>query len=190
MNGISYEVSIFCSTHFYHPIANFPCEIKYNNNFKNVYPWIHYHDHIELFKIATLKKIYRRWLATSNDYFDCSGYIERIHPLHLRYRNVFCCYTILMDVFPWPPNQFDTSMGLFAIIGWSGSLFSKIGWLSQCFRLEFIHSCITCLLTPAKFSRSVSVICYSFHLCISRSSIECLFQLLNFLKPSFPCHHQ
>ena len=108
MNGTSYEVSIFCSTHFYHPIANFPCEIKYNNKFKNVYPWIHYHDHIELFKIATLKKISRRRLATSNDYFDCSGYIERIHPLHLRYRNMFCCYTILMDVFPWPPNQFDT----------------------------------------------------------------------------------
>ena len=105
MNGTSYEVSIFCSTHFYHPIANFPCEIKYNNKFKNVYPWIHYHNHIELFKIATLKRISRRRLATSNDYFGCSGYIERIHPLHLRYRNMFCCYTILMDVFPWPPNQ-------------------------------------------------------------------------------------
>ena len=45
MNGTLYEVSIFCSTHFYHLLflANFPCEIKkinnkYNKKFKNFYP--------------------------------------------------------------------------------------------------------------------------------------------------------
>ena len=45
MNGTSYEVSIFRSTHFYHLLflANFPCEIKkinnkYNKKFKNFYP--------------------------------------------------------------------------------------------------------------------------------------------------------
>ena len=34
MNGTSYEVSIFCSTHFYHFLflANFLCEIKKINN--------------------------------------------------------------------------------------------------------------------------------------------------------------
>ena len=163
MNGTSHEVSIFCSTHFYHllVLANFPCEIKeinkYNNKLKNFYPWIHYHDHIEL------HLEFQHWTKFFGDDLlllmilltavALKRYIERIHPLPLRYRNTFCCYTLLTDVFPWSPNQFDTSMGLFAIIGWSGSLFSKIGWLSQCFRLEFIHSCITCLLTPAKLSR-------------------------------------
>ena len=45
MNGTSYEVSIFCSTHFYHLLfsADFPCEVKkinnkYNNKLKNFYP--------------------------------------------------------------------------------------------------------------------------------------------------------
>ena len=45
MSHTSYEVSIFCSTDFYHLLFldNFPCEIekvnnKYNNKFKNFYP--------------------------------------------------------------------------------------------------------------------------------------------------------
>ena len=51
MNGASYEVSIFCSTHFNHLLilANFPCEIKKINNkdnrkLKNFYPLILYND--------------------------------------------------------------------------------------------------------------------------------------------------
>ena len=58
MNGTSYEVSIFCSTHFYHLLflTNFPGKIKkvnykYNNKFKNLYPWIHYHDDLLLLMI-------------------------------------------------------------------------------------------------------------------------------------------
>ena len=60
--GTSYEVSIFCSTHFYHLLflTNFPGKIKkvnykYNNKF------------IPLNSLA-------RWLATSNDFFDCNDF--------------------------------------------------------------------------------------------------------------------
>ena len=118
MNGTSHEVSIFCSTHFYHllVLANFPCEIKeinkYNNKLKNFYPWIHYHDHIELHlefqhwrKFLGDDVLFLMILLTA---VALKRYIERIHPLHLRYRNMFCCYTLLMDVFPRSPNQSDT----------------------------------------------------------------------------------
>ena len=113
-----YFASIFCSTHFYHLLllANFPCEIKkvnkYKNKLKNFYLWIHYHDHIEL------HLEFQHWRKFLGDDLllliillttvALKRYIGRIHPLHLRYKNTFCCYALLMDVFPWSPNQFGT----------------------------------------------------------------------------------
>ena len=117
MDGTSYKVSLFCSTHFYHLLflANFPCEIKSinnNNKFNNFYPWIHYHDHIELhLEFQHWRRFLGDDLLLLMILFTAVAlkrYIERIHPLHLRYGNMFCCYTLLMDVFPWSPNQSDT----------------------------------------------------------------------------------
>ena len=118
VNNTSHEVSIFCSTRFYHllVLANFSCEIKqinkYNNKLKNFSPWIHYDDHIELHlefqhwrKFLGDDVLFLMILLTA---VALKRYIERIYPLHLRYRNTFCCYTLLMDVFPLSPNQFDT----------------------------------------------------------------------------------
>ena len=118
MNGTSHEVSIFWSTHFYNVLVlmNFPYEIKkinkYSNKLKNFYPWIHYHDHIELhLEFQHWRRFLGDDLLLLMILFTAVAlkrYIERIHPLHLRYGNMFCCYTLLMDVFPWSPNQSDT----------------------------------------------------------------------------------
>ena len=126
------------------------------------------------FEIPTRKKISRRQLATCHDCFDCSGF-KKIYR-----ENTSITFKIQKYVlFLYPFNGcfsmitksiWHTFMGLFAIIGWSGSLISKMGWLSQCFRLSILVS-HSCLLLQNSHG-SVSVICYNSHLFISRSSIE------------------
>ena len=167
-----------------HPLLSSPifgeffCEIKKINNkdnkkIKNFYPLIHYHDHIELHLEF---QDFRRWLATSYDSFDCSGF-KNIHRENTPITFKIQIYVLLLCPFDGrfsmiTKSVWHTSMVLFAIIGGSGSLFSKTWGLSQYFHLESIHSCITCLLTPAKLSRVRECKFNNFHLCISRSSIE------------------